>query len=279
VGQTRTTRPFPLVASASTIPAPLDSTAVADVRTDVGDLFVHADDAVLRPVLEAEGRWEPDESDFLRAHIRPGSVFLDVGANIGYMTILGARACAPGGRVIAVEPEARNIAVLRANLWRHGVDALVLPAAAYSRRDFLHLALSETNPGDHQVHATHGEAMVPCLRLDDHLGEVKIDVAKIDTQGTDHEVLAGMEGLIRRNPSLVALAEFWLEGMEQRNVEPLRVLADYRAQGFRLGLLRSGATASAASDDEIVAACEAWGGRYVNVVLLGPTTPAPAGWS
>jgi predicted O-methyltransferase YrrM len=71
---------------------------------------VHRADEVIRPALEADGRWEPAECAFLRAHLRRGAAFLDVGANIGYMTVLGARACGPDGRVIAIEPEPRNVA-------------------------------------------------------------------------------------------------------------------------------------------------------------------------
>jgi FkbM family methyltransferase len=268
----------PAAAGSGAIPAPLASAAVSDVQTDVGPMFLHSADAVMRPALEADGRWEPPECAFLRAHLRPGSVFLDVGANVGYMTLLGARACGASGRVIAVEPEPRNVALLRANLWRNRLEATVLPAAAYSHHGFLHLALNETNPGDHQVHQEQGDTLVPCIRVDEHLGQIRVDVAKIDTQGTDHEVIAGMSGIVRRNPALLTLAEFWTEGMEQRGIDPLGVLAGYRSQGYRLGLLGDHGRARAATDAQITAACEAWAGRYVNVVLLGPSAPPPAGW-
>src|SRR5207245_7116011 len=116
----------------------------------------------------------------------------------------------------------------------------VLPAAAYSRSDFVSLALSKTNPGDHRILPGHGaDIVVPCLRLDAWLSAFTIDVAKIDTQGADHDVIAGMEGLLRRHPSMLLLAEFWLEGMEATAVDPELVLSDYRKLGFRLSLLAS----------------------------------------
>jgi FkbM family methyltransferase len=202
-------------------------------------------------------------------------VFLDVGANIGYMSLLGARAVGKSGVVVAIEPEARNLALLRANLWRNGMRATVFPIAAYSSTGFLPLVLSDTNPGDHQVRAgASAEVLVPCARLDELLGAMRVDVAKVDTQGTDHEVIAGMQGLIGSNPALIILAEFWLAGMEERSVDPELVLADYRKAGFGLGLLAEDGNARPASDREIVAACEAWEGRYVNLVLHGPRAPA-----
>lgn len=112
--------------------------------------------------------------------------------------------------------------------------------------------------------------LVPCARLDELLGRMHVDMVKIDTQGADHEVIAGMAGLVDTNPSIVTLTEFWLEGLEVRNVDPREVLRDYRAQGFAVGLLDANGAAQAATDDEIVAACESWGGRYTNLVLEGP---------
>jgi hypothetical protein len=49
------------------------------------------------------GTWEPPLSEWIRRALRPGDVFVDVGANVGYFTMLAARAVAPGGLVVAVE--------------------------------------------------------------------------------------------------------------------------------------------------------------------------------
>jgi len=63
------------------------------------------------------------------------------------------------------------------------------------------------------------------------------------------------------------LAEFWLDGMAARGVTPADVLASYRAARRPLLLLEDGGRAGPATDEAIVAACEARPGRFVNVVL------------
>lgn len=249
--------------------------AVVEVSTDVGPLLMHADDEVMTPAIRAAGVWEQEEAAWLRRVVTPGATVLDVGANVGYFTLLVAQIAGPGGAVVAVEPEARNVAVLRANLWSHGLDdVVVLPIAGWSRRTLLPLALSEANRGDHQVRPDGVDVaarLVPAAALDDLLGEyATVDVVKVDTQGVDHEVIAGMRRTLDRSTDPQVLVEYWLEGMEERGIDPRSVLAGYRSLGFELALLGNEGETKSATDDEVIAACEAWHGRFVNLVLRRP---------
>jgi FkbM family methyltransferase len=250
------------------IPDELDPAVVVDIETHIGKLFLHADDEVMTPFISRERCWEPEESDFLRSALRPGHTFLDVGANVGYMTVLGAQIVGPAGRVIAIEPDESNRRLLRANLWRNGLSARLLPVAAYSRCGYLGFVRSLTNRGDHQVsESREGGSFVPCATVDDLLGDLHVDVVKIDTQGVDHEVIAGMSRLTRSNPNLVVLSEFWLGGLLERGIDPFAVLHRYRELGFTLGLLGSGASVRTVFAQDVIDACRAWEGSYVNLVL------------
>jgi FkbM family methyltransferase len=252
-------------------PEELNADEVVDLDTPVGKLFLHRDDQVMTPFISEHGHWEPDETAFLRAVLRPGYTFLDVGANVGYMTVLGAQMVGPAGRAIAVEPDSRNLRLLRANLWRNGVSAQIAPIAAFSRRGFIRFVRSETNRGDHQVWEGSGAgALVPCTTVDELLGDVRVDVAKIDTQGVDHQVLEGMQGLVRRNPAIVVLSEFWLGGLVERGVDPMSVLAGYADLGFSIGLLGPGGSVHERTAQDVIDACRAWEGLYVNLVLTVP---------
>ena len=252
----------------ASFPEELIPAEVVDLESDVGSLFLHRDDTVLAPYIAAHGVWEREEADFLRATLRPGHTFLDVGANVGYMTLLGARSVGTAGQVIAVDPDRANVRLLRANLWRNGASARVLPLAAYSRVGFIPFVRSEIHPGDHQVREGSEEGvLIPCSRLDELLGNLHVDVAKIDTQGVDHEVLEGMAGLLRRNPAMVVLTEFWLEGLSERGVDPVAVLGRYGELGFAIGLLTAGGGVRPADAQDVIDACRAWEGLYVNLVL------------
>lgn len=255
--------------AASSFPEPLSPDLVVDVATELGPVYMHADDAVMTPFIREHGFWEPSETRFLRATLEEGATFLDVGANTGYFSVLGSRLVGATGRVFAVEPERRNLTLLKANLWRLGCDnAVILPIAAHRERGFLPLRLNEENRGDHQV-GLSGEAseLVPCARLDDLLAGVTVDVAKVDAQGVDHDVIDGLSGLFEPGRPETILCEFWLEGMADRDIDPYQVLDAYQRLGFDLCLLEDEGSVRTASPTEIVAAAGAWAGQYVNVVL------------
>ncbi len=253
----------------SAFPEPLPPDTTSDVSTEIGDLFMHAADRVMTPFIREHGFWEAAEAAFLRRILKPGHTFLDIGANVGYFSVLASPLVGQSGRVVAVEPEQRNLALLKANLWRNGCgNAVVLPIAAHRHTGFLPLRLDEENRGDHQVGWREGASvLVPCARLDDLLGDLPVDVIKIDTQGVDHDVIAGLSGLLTRATRPTILCEFWLEGMERRGVDPWQVAVGYQELGFALALLRDELGEHPASAAEVVEAAAAEAGRYVNVVL------------
>jgi FkbM family methyltransferase len=255
--------------AASSFPEPLTPELVVDVPTELGPLFMHASDRVMTPFVQAHGFWEASETRFIRDALREGMTFIDVGANTGYFSVLGSRLVAATGRVFAVEPERRNIALLKANLWRHGCDnAVILPIAAHRQRGFLPLRLNDENRGDHQVGwSDEASALVPSARLDDLLAGVSVDVAKVDTQGVDHDVIDGLSGLFPPGRPATIMCEFWLEGMAERDIDPDEVLRGYQRLGFDLGLLEEDGSVRVASAPDIVAAAAGWEGLYVNVVL------------
>src|SRR5258708_6355023 len=66
--------------------------------------------------LKAGGSFEPDVANAFVTLLRPGDVAVDIGANLGYLTVLAALLVGPTGHVVAFEPDAENAARLRANL-------------------------------------------------------------------------------------------------------------------------------------------------------------------
>jgi FkbM family methyltransferase len=255
--------------AASSFPEPLAPHMVVDLATELGPLYMHAGDRVMTPFIQTHGFWEASETKFLRAALREGATFLDVGANTGYFSVLGSKLVGATGRVFAVEPEGRNVTLLKANLWRHGCDnSVILPIAAHRQRGFTPMRLNEENRGDHQVGwGDEAGELVPCARLDELLAGVPIDVAKVDTQGVDHDVIDGLTGLLGPDRPVTIMCEFWLEGMAHRDIDPAEVLRGYQRLDFELGLLEDDGSVRGASPPEVIAAAAAWAGLYVNVIL------------
>jgi Protein-L-isoaspartate(D-aspartate) O-methyltransferase (PCMT) len=66
------------------------------------------------------GVWEPNLTSWLEGRLRPGDVFVDVGANVGYFTVLASRLVGESGRVVAIEPSPLANTVLRRNVSDNG---------------------------------------------------------------------------------------------------------------------------------------------------------------
>jgi FkbM family methyltransferase len=149
------------------------------------------------------GKYTDDLTEFLRRTIRAHSVCVDVGANIGLSSIFMA-ACAPGVRVLAIEPSPTTFASLQANITRTGfrdMEALqVALAAGDGTAEFLDLP--RFLAGSHLVGAAPGHPtavgiapiIVRCTTLDEldrtrPLG--RVDLLKIDAEGAELPILAG----------------------------------------------------------------------------------------
>jgi len=147
-------------------------------------------------------RLEAGPIHLLRRWVEPGTVVIDVGANIGYFALRFAAWVEDGGKVIALEPEAGNYAELQRAVERCGRSAVVetcqVAVADASGTGFLEL--HRWHPGDHRL-GTRGVA-VAVTTLDELLrarGWPAVSLIKIDVQGAEARVLAGAAELLRRS--------------------------------------------------------------------------------
>jgi FkbM family methyltransferase len=258
------------------VPSALSGDAFERVTTDVGDLWISTQDHVMRHYLRTRAAWEEHEADLLRQLITPGCRFLDVGANIGYFSLLAARCGA--GSVDAVEPHPGLLQLLRFNLWMNRAPASVWPVALDTERRGLPLSSSRNNLGDTRVEHVQKEAsydlVVPALPGDELFHGRSFDVMKIDVQGWELDVLTGMQGVIRDSPSVRIVAEFWPTAIRQRGLDPLRVLEDYRSLGLDVAVQRN-EQLDRLDLEGIVRLCDGAGVQgYVNLLLSHRGNPA-----
>ena len=253
--------------------ATLTRVSAAKVSSDIGPLWLPAEDTVMRPWIAHYGTWEPLEADFLRARLKPGMTMLDIGANVGYFSILGARAVGPAGRVVAIEPEPTNYALLCANLWdARAANVEPIRAAASSFSGAIHLSLSNDNCGDHRSFLERpGEQVltVAGARIDDVFEvDARVDLVKIDIQGADHRAVLGMEGLLARSRP-VLLVEFWPRGIDELGDLPIDVLSYYRSLGFSVSLLpKPGADPGWTMDPRLVQTIRDSDSGFATIILI-----------
>lgn len=222
-----------------------------EVETNVGWLWSHRDGAFTRG-LEEHGFWELHLVRLLEARLGPGMAFLDVGAHIGYFTVLASTLVGPSGRVVAVEPDPASVELLRANLARHGctnVDVLALAAWDSSTR--LPFTVRAANRAVSWV-SPQGEGLLVEAAPLDELLDAPFELIKSDAEGSDHVALFGARRLLAACP--LAVVEFWPRTAPvPRPIEPREVAEGYQALGRELALVSAMGELEPITIDELLA--------------------------
>ena len=113
-------------------------------------MFLDSKDALGLSINEI---YEPLETEFVKKEVKKGNVVLDIGANIGYYTLIFAKLVGENGKVFAFEPDPTNFALLKKNVEMNGYKNVVLVQRAVSNKTGkLKLYLCEDNPGDHRIY-------------------------------------------------------------------------------------------------------------------------------
>jgi len=163
------------------------------------------------PHLQRHSIWQPDVTSYLLDTIEPGQTVIDVGAHIGYFTIIMSRLVGNAGQVFAFEPDPHNFALLQKNLRLNRVHNVHAERKAVSDRiGRADLHIAENNTGDHRLYGppTGREVHeVDVVSLDDYFArpDAPVHLVKIDTQGLEPRILEGMAGLIEHNRARVSL--------------------------------------------------------------------------
>ncbi|GAB4383999.1 MAG: hypothetical protein Kow0022_05250 [Phycisphaerales bacterium] len=196
-------------------------------------------DPVLSSTLIGTGVWEPTLTHIMRELFAQCRCFVDVGANIGYFALLADRLAPPGVRVHAFEPEARCADLLALNVERNGAASVsIVRAAVAERQGSATLHCSSINPGDNRFHSTgcdRATQKVKTVALDDYFAAVDSplpDLIKIDAQGAEPSIIAGMRRLIERSAPRIVL-EFWPVGFARSGASYEDVIRPLETAGYR----------------------------------------------
>ena len=218
------------------------------------------------------GVYEKAETRFFQSACRDGMTFLDVGANLGYYTALAARAVGPNGRVLAVEPDPDSFGYLEQTIAANAVGNVeAFPVAASDAPATLPLYISTDNRGDNRLYASgedRPQVEVAARPLDALLRENKIDTVdliKIDVQGYEPKVIAGLRETITSSPNLTLLTEFWPQGIDEAGEDANEFLQTLRELGLTLHELQpDGSLAELTDDTDLIARHQ--GRRYTNLI-------------
>lgn len=163
------------------------------------------------------GAFETAEVEFVRRSLKPGDIFLDVGANGGLYTVIAAKLVSPGGHVYAFEPGQRELELLRHNIAINGLENVtVIERAVSNKTGLARFAISRDGAMNSLAQNKHPAQQIiewqtiQTTTLDDFITEfglTRVDFIKIDVEGAERFVFQGAPRLLGANNEITLLFE------------------------------------------------------------------------
>lgn len=206
------------------------------------DFAIHSgNDQFISGDLARDRIWEPFETEIFCRLCGPGDFVLDLGANIGWYTVIASRLVGKDGKVVAFEPEETNLSLLKKNVaMSRGVGPVeIMKMALGDREESARLFISENNQGDHRLFGdgTHRESQdVQVKTLDSFFATSvrKPTVVKSDTQGSESRILRGAANLFDEGWRPILILEFWPFGLVNSGDDPLNLWESLVSLGYSL---------------------------------------------
>jgi len=225
------------------------------------------------------GVYEPHLVACFTRICRPASVVFDVGANLGYHSLLLSRLAGSNGHVYAFEPNSENCRLILLALEHDQISNItLLPIALSDRRGWAYFSSFIGSNGGFvtdrlfalQQHGT----VVPTFRLDE-LSLPDVDVIKVDVEGAEYKALKGADSMLRRcRPAVVC--EFSME-MARRisEVDPAYFLGWVESMEYKVFVLDRN-SCQACAIDSVAALCDGWGSlARIEDLLFMPREKVP----
>jgi FkbM family methyltransferase len=197
-----------------------------NVSTPEGTFFVDIASNLGYPLLIA-GEYEPHMVHVIKSCLKPGNMFIDLGANEGIFSVIASNVVGRAGRVLAIEPQSRLQSIIRKNLSLNGcenVEVLAVAINAESKPVTLNLS-PDMNTGSTSVTRTTRypllKQQVAGVTLSELFQQQSIaicDLIKIDIEGYEYEAILGSSELFRSHRIKVIALELHPEILLRRNL-------------------------------------------------------------
>ena len=191
--------------------------------------------------LASTGEYEPTSLEFILNKLKPGNTVIDIGAHVGIYSLPMSKIVGPLGKVVAFEPNPKNLELLHWNIDTNGCKNIrVEQQALRNRSSVSDLLISGINTGDHRFYGNGYVGTIPvmCTTLDKYLKiGTKVDAIKMDIQGGEGEAFYGMKRVLKENPNVFILWELSPEQLLNAKTEPLELLDFLEDLGFKQSII------------------------------------------
>lgn len=222
---------------------------------------------------------EKTTTELFKKTIKEGDIIADLGANVGYFTLLAAKLTGEKGRVFSFEPEPHNYNYLKKNIEINNYNhASAFQKAVSDRNGRTKLYICDYDPGHHTINSYSGidaysrgrkteekKIDIDTITLDSFLeGKTnKVDVIKMDVEGAEMLALSGMDKILKSNKNIKMFIEFFPLLIENMGSSPKefihRLLKNYNFSIFVIPddyNAKGGEMIRAADVDEIMELCQ-----------------------
>lgn len=225
--------------------------AVILINVQGNKMYVNTDDKGIVPLLLRDGEMEKYDTELFKKMVKEGMVVVDVGANIGYYTLIAAKLVRKEGIVYAFEPEPSNYELLCKNIEVNGYTNVVPVQKAVSSKhgktklwcdkvNFASPSFSRENVlsfSNDAVLEKHNFVEVETVTLDEFfentVKNTKVDFMKIDAEGAEGLIVDGAEKILKNN-DLKIIMEFWPDALRNVGTDPLQALYKLQKYGFKI---------------------------------------------
>ena len=177
------------------------------------------------------GTWEPSLTAFMMQRTKKDSVAIDIGANIGYYTLMFSKSVGGSGKVYSIEPSPKTLKKLRDNLALNQSDnVVVMPYGISDKAERREFVLDGSNLGASHFGqpSDNGLELVRLRSIIEATDLSRVSIVKVDVEGFEVPVLRDILNLISELGAQLTIVS------EIRNTpEACALLKDFRASGFR----------------------------------------------
>lgn len=178
-------------------------------------IFIPACDLSLTPCILIDGYWEKWITDYFITIIKSGDTILDIGCNVGYYTLLCRNYVGDTGKVVAFDANPELVSMVNDTLAINGYqnNCICYNYAVCSENGEKTFCIQDKYlGGSHLLNKPHKnriehELVVKSIKLDDFINE-KVDIIKIDVEGSEFDVLKGAEKILYNNKNIKIITEF-----------------------------------------------------------------------
>ncbi len=206
-------------------------------------LYVRPDDWVIGMKIALRRSHDVHVAAAMRSFLRPGGTFIDIGANVGYMTLLGASLVGPSGKVLAFEALPTNVEMIRKSLRANRNSNVTLyPYAVAERHASVVIAANEGNSHFAGRDDPRRDLVtIEAVDLDTFIGDaadgMTIDLIKMDIEGAEGLALQGMKRLLARSRPVI-IAEFMPSALQRiSGLSPEAFIGALQESGYDLSAL------------------------------------------